>query len=56
MKRKGAECRGCVRVSIGFNDLVCVAVAISLSTEHDSSPQERIDHLVGVFVNGIGSS
>lgn len=45
---------GVIRPDIGFNDLVCVAVAISLATEQDSSPQAHIAHLVGVFMDGIG--
>lgn len=49
-----AQDAGAVRPDISFNDLVCVATAISLATERDTSPQARIAHLVGVFMNGIG--
>jgi AcrR family transcriptional regulator len=49
-----AQDAGAVRADIRFDDLVCVAVAISLSTEHDNSQQARIAHLVSVFIDGIG--
>lgn len=42
-----------VRPDISFNDLVCVATAISLATEQDVSPQTHIARLVGIFMNGI---
>jgi len=42
-----------VRSDIGFNDVVCIATAISLATEQHNS-KARIAHLVGVFLNGIG--
>jgi AcrR family transcriptional regulator len=48
-----AQEAGAVRPDISFNDIVCVATAISLATEQDSSPQAHIAHLVGVFMNGI---
>lgn len=50
-----AQTVGAVRSGIGFDDLVCVAIAISLATEKHSSPQTRIAHLVGVFLDGIAS-
>ncbi|MDP2697041.1 TetR/AcrR family transcriptional regulator [Thalassospira sp.] len=50
-----AQNAGAVRPDISFNDLICVAVAISLATEHDSSPHAHIAHLVGVFMNGIAA-
>lgn len=49
-----AQKAGAVRPDISFNDLVCVATAISLATEQESAPQAHIAHLVGVFMNGIG--
>ena len=48
-----AQKAGAVRPDISFNDIVCVATAISLATEHDISPQAHIAHLVSVFMNGI---
>lgn len=49
-----AQTAGVVRPDISFDDLVCIATAISLVTERDTSPQARIAHLVGVFMNGVG--
>ncbi|MCC2611416.1 helix-turn-helix domain-containing protein [Neorhizobium sp. Rsf11] len=49
-----AQEAGAIRPDISFNDIVCVATAISLATEKDTSPQAHIAHLVGVFMNGIG--
>ncbi|MCX5493676.1 helix-turn-helix domain containing protein [Kaistia dalseonensis] len=48
-----AQEAGVIRPDISFNDLICVAVAISLAIEQDSSPQTRIAHLVGVFIDGM---
>jgi AcrR family transcriptional regulator len=48
-----AQEAGAVRPDISFDDIVCVATAISLATEQDSAPQAHIAHLVGVFMNGI---
>lgn len=47
---------GVIRSDICFDDLVCVATAISLATEQDRSPQTHIAHLVGVFMDGIKSA
>ena len=47
-----AQKAGVVRSDIRFNDIVCMATAISLATEQPHS-KARIAHLVGVFVNGI---
>jgi len=41
-----------VRHDITFNDLVCLATAVALSTEQDSAPKPRIARLVDVFLNG----
>lgn len=49
-----AQKAGVVRPDISFEDIVCVAVAISLATEKLESPNARIAHLVGVFLYGIG--
>lgn len=50
-----AQEAGVVRPDIGFNDIVCIATAISLASEKNNSPQARIAHLVDLFLNGIGS-
>lgn len=50
-----AQKAGAVRPDISFDDIVCVATAISLATEKTASPQARIAHLVGVFIDGIGA-
>jgi AcrR family transcriptional regulator len=50
--RRGQKA-GAVRADISFNDLVCVATAISLATEQDKSPEAHIAHLVDIFLNGI---
>ena len=49
-----AQKAGVVRPDISFDDLVCVAMAISLATEKRESPKAHIAHLVGVFLDGIG--
>ncbi|WP_035691051.1 TetR/AcrR family transcriptional regulator [Azospirillum halopraeferens] len=48
-----AQKAGVIRFDIDFNDIVCIATAISLATEQDNS-KVRIAHLVSVFMNGIG--
>ena len=48
-----AQGEGVVRPDISYEDLVCVAIAISLATEKLESSRERIVHLVGVFLEGI---
>lgn len=50
---RAAQEAGGIRPDISFNDVVCVATAISLATEQDSAAEARITHLVGVFMNGI---
>lgn len=50
-----AQNSGAVRSDISFTDIVCVATAISLATERDSSPQAHIVRLVDVFMKGIGT-
>jgi AcrR family transcriptional regulator len=49
-----AQKAGVVRRDISFDDLVCIAMAISLATEKLTSPNARVAHLVGVFLEGIG--
>lgn len=50
---KRAQKAGLVRPDISFDDIVCVAVAVSLATEQHNSPKARIAHLVSVFIDGI---
>ncbi len=38
-----------------FDDIVCVATAISLATQHDISPQAHIARLVSIFMSGIAT-
>lgn len=51
-----AQTTGVVSGDIAFEDLVCIATAISLAIESEVSPEARINHLVGVFFDGIGAS
>ncbi|HEY6640546.1 helix-turn-helix domain-containing protein [Povalibacter sp.] len=48
-----AQKAGSIRREVSFDDLVCVATAISLAAEKDGSSRVRISHLVGLFLNGI---
>jgi len=48
-----AQQAGAVAPDVSFNDLVCIATAVSLSTEKDSPPEQHIARLVSIFVNGI---
>lgn len=50
-----AQNAGAVRSDISFEDIVCVATAISLATEQDTSPQAHIARLVDVFMRGIAT-
>ncbi|WP_116002897.1 TetR/AcrR family transcriptional regulator [Consotaella salsifontis] len=50
---QSAQDSGCVRADVTFDDLVCVAMAISLSVEQNENAHSRITHLVCVFTNGI---
>lgn len=50
-----AQKAGVVRRDVSFDDLVVVATATSLATEQLGSPKTRIAHLVGLFLEGIGS-
>lgn len=51
---KRAQIARVVRADITFDDIVCIAVAISLATEKERSQRTHIAHLVGVFIDGIG--
>ncbi|QQM29614.1 TetR/AcrR family transcriptional regulator [Martelella lutilitoris] len=48
-----AQKAGVIRSDINFNDVVCVAIAVSLATEKHDTPTARITHLVGVFIDGM---
>ncbi|MFS0725188.1 TetR/AcrR family transcriptional regulator [Paenibacillus sp. 1P07SE] len=48
-----AQKAGVIRVDITFDDLVYVVTAISLAVEQEGSPESRIAHLVGLFLDGI---
>ncbi|MFZ2870951.1 TetR/AcrR family transcriptional regulator [Zavarzinia sp.] len=48
-----AQEAGAIRPDIRFDDIVCIATAISLATEQDSSPKAHIAHLVAIFMNGL---
>jgi len=50
---QAAQDAGQVRADITFDDLVCVATAISLSVEQGGTSRSRIAHLAGVFTDGI---
>lgn len=52
---ENARKAGAVRPDLTFSDIVCVATAISLATEHDISPQADIARLVSIFMNGIAA-
>lgn len=49
-----AQRAGAVDQEVQFNDLICMATAISLATEREHPAHARIAHLVGIFINGIG--
>lgn len=51
-----AQASGVVSGDIVFEDLVCIATAVSLAVESEASPKPRINHLVGMFFDGIGAS
>ena len=50
-----AQKSGAVRADVTFDDLIVVATATSLATEQAGSPKARIAHLLGLFLDGIGS-
>ena len=50
-----AQAAGVVRPDVSFDDVVCVATAISLATEQEVSTDGPIAHLADVFLNGIAS-
>jgi hypothetical protein len=51
-----AQKAGVVRSDISFDDIVCLAIAVSLATEKHDAPKPHITHLVGMFIDGIGNS
>lgn len=50
---QSAQDSGRVRTDVTFEDLICVAMAISLWIEQNGSSHSRIAHLVSVFTDGI---
>lgn len=50
---QAAQRNGQVRADVTFDDLVCIAMAVSLRVEQDGASQSRIEHLVGMFTDGI---
>lgn len=50
---QSAQDSGRVRADVTFEDLVCVATAISLSVEQTGPSHTRVAHLVRVFTEGI---
>jgi len=48
-----AQKAGVIRRDVTFEDLVCVATAISLAIADSKSPKARIKHLVSVFLDGV---
>ena len=50
---QSAKDAGRIRTDVTFDDIVCVATAISLAVEQDGPPHSRTAHLVGVFMDGI---
>lgn len=48
-----AQDAGKIRPDITFDDLVCVAMAISLTVEQDRTSQARVANLVKVFSEGL---
>lgn len=50
-----AQEAGVVRGDVSIGDLVCVIMAVSLAVEQDPSAQSRVPHLIGLFLDGIGT-
>ena len=50
---RSAQEAGRVRADVTFEDMVCVATAISLAVEQDAAAASRIAHLADVFTQGI---
>lgn len=53
---KRAQTAGVLRADITFDEIVCIATAISLATEKKATQRTHIAHLVAVFIDGIGKS
>lgn len=51
--RRGQDA-GTIRRDVTYEDLICVVAAISIAIENDGSSTSRIDHLVDLFLHGIG--
>jgi len=50
---QAAQEAGEIRADITFDDMVCVATAMSLAIERDGASQSRIAHLASVFTEGM---
>lgn len=50
-----AQKAGVIRKDLTFDDLVCVATAISLASANGKSSKARIKHLVDVFLDGVAT-
>jgi len=48
-----AQQRGEIREDIAFDDVVCMATAISLAAAQEAAGSRRIDKLVAMFVDGL---
>ena len=48
-----AQRAGGIRADVSFDDIVCVATAVSLAAANDPRPQKRVRRLVRMFVEGI---
>jgi hypothetical protein len=49
-----AQKTGEVRQDVSFDDLVCIATAVSLAAAQQKPTKARIARLVAMFVGGIG--
>ncbi|NMM46463.1 hypothetical protein HH303_18375 [Rhodospirillaceae bacterium KN72] len=52
---ENAQSAGVIRPDVRFDDIVCMAIAISLATEREASPNGHMAHLVDLSINGIVS-
>lgn len=50
---KEAQASGVVRGDVTFDDLVVVIMAASLATDVAPAAGSRIDHLIGLFIDGV---
>jgi AcrR family transcriptional regulator len=50
-----AQAAGVIRGDVTVADLVCVVMAICLSIEQEVTTTSRVDHLVNLFLDGVGT-